>query len=129
MNANDNLTPNFKWKEFFSQGVTPPPDSMYQEILMLAIELQKVRSFLGKPIYITSGYRTVAYNNHLIALGYPASANSYHMKGMAVDSKVNSISTRDYALYLMHLTNFNSVGIGNGFVHCDLRDKFTIIHY
>ena len=124
------LTTNSKYSEFWCQGITPPPDSMYNYILMLATELQKVRDFLGKPIYITSGYRTIAYNNHLIALGYPASANSYHMKGMAVDSKCNYISTRDYALLLMHLTNFNSVGIGNGFVHCDLRDgKFVIIHY
>lgn len=129
MNPNDLLTPNFRFKEFFCQGITPPPDDMFQDILMLAIELQKVRSFLGKPIYVTSGYRTKEYNDYLIKQGYPASANSYHMKGMAVDSKVNSISTRDYALYLMHLTNFMSVGIGSGFVHTDLRDNFTIIHY
>ncbi len=128
MNPETNLTTNFKYKEFFCRGVEPP-EQFYNYILMLATELQKVRNILGKPIYITSGYRTKEYNNYLISIGYKASKDSYHLKGMAVDSKVNSLSLTDYALYLMHFTNFNSVGIGNGFVHCDLRDKFTIIHY
>ncbi len=130
MNPNDNLTANFKCKEFYCKGTIPYPDSMANYIYMLATELQKVRDFLGKPIIVTSGYRTKEYNDYIAKLGYTVSKNSYHLKGMAVDSRCNSISLTDYALLLMRLTDFNSVGIGNGFVHTDLRNsKFTIIHY
>jgi hypothetical protein len=128
MNPNTKLTTNFIWKEFFCKDIEPPED-YHIYILLLATELQKVRDAIGKPIHITSGYRTKEYNGWLIAQGYHASKNSLHLVCKAVDSKCNSLSLQDYALYLARYTNFGGIGIGNGFVHGDLRLNFTIIHY
>lgn len=57
-----------------------------QNLRKLAIEvLQPIRDEYGKPIIVTSGYRSKAVNDTLRRLGKQASTTSQHMKGAAAD--------------------------------------------
>ena len=46
---------------------------------------ESVREELGKPIIITSGYRSEKYQAYLRAIGYPAAIVSPHCYGAALD--------------------------------------------
>ena len=89
--------------------------------LDLVEKLQQLRDYLGKPIIITSGYRTSPYNK---ACG--GASNSYHLKGMAVDIYCKDVDARIIALW----AEFNGLG-GVGlyvdrdieFVHMDTRES------
>ena len=89
----------------------------------MAEQLQIVRDIFNKQIIITSGYRTSEWNK--IVKG---AKNSYHLKGMAVDSRMIGVDLTKYALYIVRYTSFNGLGIYkySNFVHSDLRPNFTI---
>lgn len=79
--------------------------------------LQQIRDHFGKPVSITSGYRTPAYNTKV-----GGASNSYHVKGMAADITVTGVSNRDVAKFASTIAN--GVGLYNytgGFVHVDVR--------
>jgi hypothetical protein len=134
MNADTQLTKNFKFKEFFCCGQIPP-EQYWQNIINVAIELQKVRDILKKPIIITSGYRTIAHND---AIG--GAKNSMHLTGLACDSHMIGINLYEYLAYIVRFTKFTGIGIGNPYriggnlIHSDLRhgddlNKITIWVY
>jgi len=130
INPETDLTTNFKYKEFWSnslQGIKiEPPEVYYNFILMCATELQRVRDVIKKPIYITSGYRTKEWNS---ANG--GAKSSFHLKGMAVDTRPIGMKISDYLYYILRYTSFNGIGLNivRNFIHTDLRDTFTIIKY
>jgi hypothetical protein len=82
------LTPNFSLTEFeFSQTATRLgidnrlPIALRPNVERLAETLEQIRARLGKPIRITSGYRSPALN-----IAIPGSSpTSAHTKGLAVD--------------------------------------------
>lgn len=79
--------------------------------------LQQIRDHFGKPVSITSGYRTPAYNTKV-----GGASNSYHVKGMAADITVTGVANREVAKFAATITN--GVGFYNytgGFVHVDVR--------
>ena len=57
-----------------------PPQAVMRAILRTATGMEGVRTLLGAPIIISSGYRSTALNK---AIG--GASNSQHMKGEAVD--------------------------------------------
>lgn len=61
---------------------TPPP-AAYENLIRLANLLEKVRAAIGKPIMVTSGYRSKFVND---ALG--SKESSQHRVGCAADIKV-----------------------------------------
>jgi hypothetical protein len=128
MNPNTQLTNNFKYYEFFSgssSGVKiEPPEEYFETIKYIAIQLQKIRDMLGKPIHINSAYRTKEHN--LVVGG---TTSSKHLEAKAVDIKVSGMTPSDLALYFAKFTEFNGFGIARNFIHIDLRDKFTIWKY
>jgi uncharacterized protein YcbK (DUF882 family) len=70
------LSPNFSVREFACKDGS-------DEILIapeLVRLLQAVRDYLGVPISITSGYRTVSHNRKV-----GGASNSFHTRGMAAD--------------------------------------------
>jgi uncharacterized protein YcbK (DUF882 family) len=70
------LSPNFSVQEFACRDGS-------DEILIapeLVRLLQAIRDYLGVPITINSGFRTVAYNRRV-----GGARNSYHTRGMAAD--------------------------------------------
>ena len=55
------LTPHFNKKEFASRDGAGMPEPVWQNIRILASQLEVLRTHLGKPINVTSGYRSEAY--------------------------------------------------------------------
>ena len=116
------LTKNFKLSEF--QGNDPIPQDYIGNVKEVAIQLQKVRDLLGKPIIITSGYRSPAHNKKIGGATY-----SQHLTGKAVDSKMVGVNVNKYLAYLVRYTSFNGFGIANSYIHCDTRPNFTVWVY
>ena len=90
----------------------------------LVVLLQCIREHFGKPITITSGYRTGTHNT---AVG--GSRSSQHLLGKAADIQVAGVSVEDVAAYAEKLLpGWGGVGRypvkagrAKGWVHVDTR--------
>ena len=109
------LSGNFRVKEFASHDGA---DTVYIDDDLVYL-LQGVRNHFRRPVVITSGYRTAAYNK---AIGGSASSN--HTKGLAADIQVKGVHPVIVAMYAEEL---RAGGIGlyaysdGGFCHIDTR--------
>ena len=83
------LSPNFKVREFACKGSDVV--LLDEELVVL---LQCIREHFGKPVYITSGYRTAAHN---AAVG--GSKSSQHLLGRAADFHVEGVPVAAVAAY------------------------------
>lgn len=112
--ANEKITSHFKVKEFACKDGTP----IVFVDEYLAVILDIAREKIGKPIIITSGYRTVSHNAKVGGAKY-----SYHTRGMAADIKSNSIKPKELAKVLNSIVP-NSCGIivYDNWVHFDTRN-------
>ena len=79
--------------------------------------LQKARNHFGKPMIITSGFRTSAHNAKVGGV-----SNSQHVFGNAADVYIPGVSVLDLYNYFCEIAG-NSCGIGiyDTFVHFDVR--------
>ncbi len=82
-----NLSKNFTLEEFvvsreaISRKIdNTPSEEIIKNLQLLATKLEEVRTLLGYPIHITSGYRCPDLN--FVVRG---SRNSQHMEGLAAD--------------------------------------------
>lgn len=92
---------HFTWAEFersrtaarlgIDNTVTDPEHRGAIKHLCLTV-LDPLRAALGRPVRITSGYRSAALND---AIG--GAQNSQHMRGEAADIKVDGIAAEDLA--------------------------------
>lgn len=116
--GNLKLSANFTVKEFACKDGT---DSVLIDTTLVEL-LQKIRDHFGKPITITSAYRTPEHNRKV-----GGSSGSYHVKGMAADIKIAGVSAVEIAYFAQ--TVANGVGVyyyGNtDFVHVDTRASRT----
>ena len=119
------LAPSFKVGEFACPG---------SDVVLiddeLVVLLQCIREHFGKPVHITSGYRTAAYNAALPG----ASKSSQHVLGRAADFWVEDTPVATVADYAEKLLSSRG-GIGRypkdsahpkrktGWVHIDTREK------
>ena len=111
----------FNYSEFDSPDKLGSGKNMSPEILEM---LDLAREKYDKPIKITSGYRTKAYNEGLKKRGYKASPNSSHLKGLAVDIHCNNSKARFELVDILLDVGFNRLGIANTFIHADIdKDK------
>lgn len=118
------LTKNFSRSEFAShyEGITTPVPAQYDPNLTnLAINLQYLRDKIGKPIVISSGYRTLAHN-----LGVGGVLDSRHMIAQGADIFVNGMSTSDLycaieGLVTQDIMRKGGLGLYLGHVHYDIR--------
>lgn len=79
--------------------------------------LDILRHKLGKPVIITSGYRTPGWNAKCGGAKY-----SYHMRGMAADIRVNDMSAKELANKLNEIVPDEcGIIVYNGWVHFDVR--------
>ena len=119
-NGNRRLAPDFKVREFRCKDGTDTV--MVDETL--TVVLQCIREHFGKPVTITSGYRTAAHN---AAVG--GAKSSQHLLGRAADIRVQGVSVEDVAAYAESLMpDWGGVGRypvkagrAAGWVHVDTR--------
>lgn len=112
---NFQLSKNFNMKEFAS----PDTGEVKVDDKLVSL-LQKMRDITGKPITITSGYRTIAYNNTLLDNG--AIRNSNHTKGLAADIIIPGMTPSEVAK-LADQVGFTGIGIYSTFTHVDVGPK------
>jgi len=74
--------------------------------------------FGGRPIVVTSGYRTRATNDRLRQEGIDAARNSFHLHGQAADIKVPGVPFTRIAA-LGSILGIGGVGTYPSFVHVD----------
>ncbi len=79
----DQLTEHFHLREFVSSSDPRPSETVLANIRILAEALEAYRQVWGRPIIITSGYRTPAHNRQVGGAG-----RSFHMQGLAADIEV-----------------------------------------
>ena len=118
--GNRRLAPDFKVRELRCRDGTDTV--MVDEVL--TVVLQCIREHFGKPVTITSGYRTAAHN---AAVG--GAKSSQHLLGRAADIRVEDVSVEDAAAYAESLMpDWGGVGRypvkagrATGWVHVDTR--------
>lgn len=117
------LTENFSLPEFASKDGTAFPGPVKENLRTLAIQLEVLRSHFGKAISITSGYRSVAHNIRINGV-----KDSYHVKGMAADIKIQGIDPKIVynAIELLIRSGKmveGGLGLYPSWVHYDFRGK------
>ncbi len=109
------LSKNFTVKEFACRDGTDP---VFIDSELVRV-LQAIREHFGRPVTISSGFRTAAHNK---AVG--GAACSQHQYGRAADIRAAGVSTEALAAYAETLLP-DTGGIGRypakGFVHVDVR--------
>jgi uncharacterized protein YcbK (DUF882 family) len=101
----------------FSRSEFACPDCGLTEIdLSLVTGLQQLRDALGKPITITSGYRCPRHN--ALVGGEP---HSKHVLGQAADISVSGLTGRQLYEAARRIVYFRGFGVGDGFLHVDVR--------
>lgn len=104
----------FKESEFVRVGCKM--SDMNERLLLM---LDYMRVLYGKPITITSAYRTRDANK--AARG---AKNSAHLRGLAVDVVCLSMHRFDMVKAAL-LAGFNRIGIGSNFLHLDIDSTLT----
>lgn len=79
----DIVTPHIKWSELACKDAsrTPYPEHWrVSRALPLAVEFERIRAAVGKPVVVASAYRTKTYN---ASVG--GARHSQHVQGRALD--------------------------------------------
>ena len=76
-----------------SYGISNWPNDEHRRNLLALCEhvLDPIREMWGAPIYVSSGYRSLALNNKLRELGNHASPKSQHILGQAADIQTGTV--------------------------------------
>ena len=111
--GNEKLSKYFKVKEFACKDGSPVV--FIDEHLYTVLDI--LRNKLGKPVIITSGYRTPEWNKKCNGAKY-----SYHMRGMAADIRVNGMSAKEIANELNKIVPDEcGIIVYKSWVHFDVR--------
>lgn len=112
--ANEKVGQHFKVKEFRCRDGS---QVVFIDDYLVSI-LDILRNKINKPVIITSGYRTPTRNSCVGGAKY-----SYHMRGMAADIQVESMSAKEVAKKLDEIvTEGCGIIVYNNWVHFDVRE-------
>lgn len=103
INQNGMLGKNFSIQEMIKSNTASKlsipnfPDGKQLANMEYLVEkiLQPLRDYFGKPVIITSGFRSIALNEALSKESDGVSKTSEHMQGLAADIKINGISNTE----------------------------------
>lgn len=108
----------FQYKEFDQKGLPGSGEKYMSQIFIN--RLNDLREKFGKPIIITSGYRSPEYNNKVSSTGFTGP----HTTGLAVDISVMGQDAYDLVAIAFNMGVFTGIGInqkGIGrFIHLDM---------
>lgn len=115
---------HFKWEEFLScpqweVACCPPPD-IQKNLILVAKKMERIRSIVGGPLIVTSGWRPEKYNE-LIG----GASRSAHKDGLACDFQHPSISADELREKLFPYLEKLKIRMenlpGSSWVHIDLK--------
>jgi len=118
------LSEHFLLSEFDSRTETVPK-ALQDNVFALAQRLQVIRSHLGKPIDITSGWRSPEHN-----LEIGGARRSMHLWASGADIQVEGMAPRELAQeieFLMDegLVPGGGIGVYSAHTHVDFRGHVT----
>lgn len=104
----------------------PTPGDLYNLSQLCDNILQPVREHFGKPVTVSSGYRSVALCE---AIG--SSAKSQHAKGEAADFEIMGIDNKEVAVWIRDNLDFDQLILefykdgepSSGWIHCSYSDN------
>ncbi len=113
--AEKQVSPHFKVKEFACKDGS--------NIILISDKLvavlEQIREHFGKPVIITSGYRTPDWNKEVGGV-----VNSEHLFGTAADIRVEGVEPKEVAKYAESLMPYSGgIGYYRNFTHIDVRDN------
>lgn len=117
----DNITEHFTREEFDCHDGTAVPPSMRISLKELCNNLEILRDHLQRPISITSGFRTIIWNEK-----QGGAPKSQHLSACAADIKVKDLNTNTLAGAIEKLIAHGKMkqgglGIYDTWVHYDIR--------
>ena len=123
LSANFSLAEMTKSQTATRKGIDNKPSTEHVENLIHLAEtvLQPVREHFGKPVAISSGYRSPELCE---AIG--SSAKSQHAKGEAADFEIHGVDNKDLATWIadncefdqLILEFYDGVDPNSGWIHC-----------
>jgi hypothetical protein len=123
LSANFSLAELTKSQTATRKGIdNTPSDTHIQNLIHLAESvLQPVREHFGKPVMISSGYRSPALCE---AIG--SSTKSQHARGEAADFEIHGVDNKELATWISKNTTFDQLILefydegdpNSGWVHC-----------
>ena len=117
------ITKNFYLDEFECRDKSDIPLDVFNNILELSEQMQKIRDLVGESITVNSGYRSPDYNKKI-----GGASKSQHLLGKACDFTVKGLTPYQVADQLEDLMQGGSIingGLGeyDTFTHYDIRTK------
>ena len=115
------LTKNFKRQEFDSKDGIKVPQELIENVTELATNLEVLRTEIGEPVHVTSGYRSPKHNKKV-----GGKQQSFHLRAMAGDLTCKSKTPQQLADVIEKLIaegkmKQGGIGVYPGFTHYDIR--------
>ncbi len=115
------MTKNFKIHEFECSCGCKMPLEVYENVIKLSGQLQKLRDYTGRAITINSAYRCEDHNRKS-----GGSSRSQHLLGKAADITIQSLKPAEVFVIIEDLIDMGELlqgGVGNyhTFTHYDIR--------
>ena len=118
------ITKNFNLSEFQCKCGCRMPSKVFDNVLLLAEQLQVLRDALNTPIHLTNAYRCKAHNDSITG----SSKNSQHLLGKAADIQIEHLTSREISTTIEIFIDEGIMKQGGlatypTFVHDDIRKK------